>query len=174
MRGNIARISISIHVGKIRIWVSLIDEKNSIYKCSFIIKEVEQDQVLTKVEELEDKEFEERLSIKDDILEEVFEEAKEGHLELIEENGENLEAKIIGNIVKESIEVKHKGEYITHNSQDLVDWLKITTTQSIDFLGIENFNFVFKSLLVNIANQLKGEHKKFGLQKLWKIILSKF
>ena len=40
-------------------------EKNSIYeydfnKYNFIIKEVEQDQVLTNVEEFEDKEFEER------------------------------------------------------------------------------------------------------------------
>jgi hypothetical protein len=66
--------------------------KNSIYEHNFIIKEVEQYQVLTKVEELEDKEFEERSSIKDDILEGVFEEAKEENLELIEENGENLKS----------------------------------------------------------------------------------
>jgi hypothetical protein len=50
-------------------------EKNSIYEHNFIIKEVEQDQVLTKVEELEDKKFKERSSIKDDILEKVFEKA---------------------------------------------------------------------------------------------------
>ena len=48
-------------------------KKNSIYKHTFIFKEVEQDQVLTKDEELEDKGFEERLPIKDDIIEEVFE-----------------------------------------------------------------------------------------------------
>jgi hypothetical protein len=41
-------------------------------------------------------EFEERSSIKDDILEGVFEEAKEENLELIEENGENLKSKILG------------------------------------------------------------------------------
>jgi hypothetical protein len=141
-------------------------EKILIYEHNFIIKEVEQDQVLTKVEELEGKEFEERSSIKDGILEEVFEEAKEGNLELIEENGENLEAKIIGNIVEDSTEVKHEGESITHYSQDLVDLLKISTTQSIDFLGVENFNFVFKPLLVNIANQLKGEQKKFWVAQI--------
>ena len=149
-------------------------EKNSIYKHNFIIKEVEQGQVLKKVEELEDKEFEERLSIKDDILEEVLEEAKDGNLELIEGNGENLKAKIIGDIIEDSTEVKHEGVSITHYSQDLIDLLKITTAQSIDFLGVENFNFVFNLLLVNIANQLKGEQKKFGLQKLWKIIPCKF
>ena len=88
--GNVARISIWIHGGKIKIWVSLMLRKNSIYEHNFIIKEVEQYQVLTKVEELEDKEFEDRSSIKDDILEGVFEEAKEENLELIEENGENL------------------------------------------------------------------------------------
>ena len=44
---------------------------------------------------------------------------KKGNLELIEENGENLEAKVIGNIVKDSTEVKYEGESITHNSQDL-------------------------------------------------------
>ena len=92
---------------------------------------------------------------------EVFEEVKEGNLELIEENGENLEAKIIRNIVEDSTEVKQEGESITHNSQYLVGLVRITTTQSIDFLGVENFNFASKSLLVNIANQLKGEQKKF-------------
>ncbi len=126
-------------------------KKNSIYKHTFIFKEVEQDQVLTKVDEPEDKQFEEISSIKDDILEEV---AKEGNLELIEENGESLEAKIIGNIVEDSTEVKHEGESITHDSQDLVDFLKITTTQSIDFVGVENFYF-------DVANKLKANEKKF-------------
>ena len=97
---------------------------------------------------------------------EVFEEVKEGNLESIEENGENLEAKIIRNIVEDSTEVKHEGESITHNSQYLVDLVKITTTQSIDFLGVENLNFVFKPLLVNIANQLKGEQKKFFVTQI--------
>ena len=67
------RISISVHGGK-DMKLGVIDvEKNSIYEHNFIIKEVEQDQVLTKDEELEDKGFEERLPIKDDIIEEVFE-----------------------------------------------------------------------------------------------------
>jgi hypothetical protein len=81
---------------------------------------------LTKVEKPEDKQFEERSSVKDDVLEKVLEEAKEGNLELIEENDKNLEVKIFGNIVKGSIEVKHEGESITHNSQDLVDLLYST------------------------------------------------
>ena len=85
---------------------------------------------------------------------------------MIEENDENLEAKIIGNIVEDSTKVKHEGESITHNSQYLVDLVKITTTQSIDFLGVENLNFVFKPLLVNIANQLKGEQKKFFVTQI--------
>ena len=85
---------------------------------------------------------------------------------MIEENGKNLEAKIIRNIVEDSTEVKHEGESITHYSQDLIDLLKISTTQSIDFLGVENFNFVFKPLLVNIANQLKGEQKKFWVAQI--------
>ena len=38
-------------------------KKNSIYKHTFIFKEVEQDQVLTKVDEPEDKQFEEISSI---------------------------------------------------------------------------------------------------------------
>ena len=87
--------------------------------------------------------------VKDDILEEV---AKEGNLELIEEKGEGLEAKIIGNIVEDSTEVKHEGESITHDSQDLFDFLKITTTQSIDFVGVENFYF-------DVANKLKANEE---------------
>ena len=85
---------------------------------------------------------------------------------MIEEIDENLVTKIIGNIMKDSTEVKHEGESIAHYSPDLVDLLKITTTQSIDFLGVKNFNFVFKPLLVNIANQLKGEQKKFWVTQI--------
>ena len=85
---------------------------------------------------------------------------------MIEENGKNLEAKIIRNIMEDSTEVKHECESITHNSQNLVDFLKITTTQSIDFHGVENLNFVFKLLLVNMANQLKGEYKKFWVTQI--------
>ena len=81
---------------------------------------------MTKVEKPEDKQFEERSSVKDDVLEKVLEEAKEGNLELIEENDKNLKVKIFGNIVKGQIEVKHEGESITHNSQDLVDLLYST------------------------------------------------
>jgi hypothetical protein len=88
-------------------------KKHSIYEHNFIIKEVEQDQVLTKVEELEDEEFEERLSIKDNIFEEVLKGAQEGNLVLIEEFGKNLGAKIIGN-KEDSIEVKHEIESIMH------------------------------------------------------------
>ena len=57
---------------------------------------------------------------------------------MIEEFGENLGAKIIGN-KEDSTEVKHEIESITHYWRDLV----------------ENFNFVFKPLMANIANQLK-------------------
>ena len=57
---------------------------------------------------------------------------------MIEEKGENLESKIIGNILEGLTEVKHEGKYMTNNSQDLVDLLKITTTQSIDFVGVKN------------------------------------
>ena len=64
---------------------------------------------------------------------------------MIEEKGENLESKIIGNILEGLTEVKHEGKYMTNNSQDQVDLLKITTTQSIDFVGVEKFDFVFNS-----------------------------
>ena len=56
---------------------------------------------------------------------------------MIEENDKNLAAKIIGNIVEDSTKIKHEGESITHNSQNLVYLLKITTTQSIDFVEVE-------------------------------------
>ena len=52
------------------------------------IKEVKQDKILTKIEELEAKQFEERLSIEGDIIE-VLEEAQEENMELIGENDKN-------------------------------------------------------------------------------------
>ena len=34
------------------------------------------------------------------------------------------------------------------------------TTQYVDFLGIENFNFIIKPLSVDVANKLKVDEKK--------------
>ena len=67
---------------------------------------------------------------------------------------------IIENIVEDSIEVKYEDESITHNPQVLVDLLKMTI-QYVDFLGVENFNFIINPVLVDVANKLKVDEKKF-------------
>jgi len=36
-----------------------------------------------------------------------------------------------------------------------------TTTQLVDFLGVEKFKVFFNLSLVHITNQLKGEENKF-------------
>lgn len=56
------------------------------------------------------------------------------------------------NIVEDPTEVKYDNEPITWNSQDPIDFLTTTTTQSIDFLAVEKFNVFFNPSLVNIAN----------------------
>ena len=56
------------------------------------------------------------------------------------------------NIVEDPTEVKYDNEPITRNSQDPIDFLTTTTTQSIDFLAVEKFNVFFNPSLVNIAN----------------------
>ena len=53
---------------------------------------------------------------------------------------------IIENIVEDLIEVKYKDESTTHNPQVLVDLLKMTI-QYVDFLGVENFNFIINPVL---------------------------
>ena len=36
------------------------------------------------------------------------------------------------------------------------------TIQYVDFLGVENFNFLFNPLLIDVANKLKVDEKKFS------------
>ena len=67
---------------------------------------------------------------------------------------------IIENIVENSIEVKYEDESTTHNPQVSVDLLKMTI-QYIDFLGVENFNFIINPLWINVANILKASEKNF-------------
>ena len=67
---------------------------------------------------------------------------------------------IIENIVEDSIEVKYENESTTHNPQVSVDLLKITI-QYVDFLGLENFNFIINPVLIDVANKLKVDEKKF-------------
>jgi hypothetical protein len=74
-------------------------------------------------------------------------------LELIEENG----MEILGNTVKDLIKEKHDGEPIIIKFQDPF----INASKFINFLGVENFDFVYNPLLVNVANQLKVDEKKF-------------
>ena len=67
---------------------------------------------------------------------------------------------IIENIVEDPNEVKNEDESITHNLQIPVDLLKMTT-QYVDFLGVENFNFIINPFLIDVANKLKVDEKKF-------------
>ena len=67
---------------------------------------------------------------------------------------------IVETIVEDSIEVKYEDESTTHNPQVSVDLLKMTI-QYIDFLGVENFNFIINSVLIDVANKLKVDEKKF-------------
>ena len=67
---------------------------------------------------------------------------------------------IIENIVEDSIEVKYEDESTTHNPQVLVDLLKMTI-QYVDFLGVENINFIINPVLIDVANKLKVAEKKF-------------
>ena len=65
------------------------------------------------------------------------------------------------NIVEDPIEVKYDDQSIIHNPQVPVDLLKMTT-QYVDFLRVENFNFLFNPLLIDVANKLKVDEKKFS------------
>ena len=57
------------------------------------------------------------------------------------------------------LEVKGEDESITHNPQVPVDLLK-TTTQYVDFLGVENFNLFINPFFIDVANELKVDKKK--------------
>ena len=67
---------------------------------------------------------------------------------------------IIENTVEDTIEVKYEDESTTHNPQVSVDLLKMTI-QYVDFLGVENFNFIINPMLIDVANKLKVDEKKF-------------
>ena len=67
---------------------------------------------------------------------------------------------IIENIVEDSIKVKYEDESTTHNPQVSVDLLKMTI-QYVDFLRVENFNFIINPVLIDVANKLKVDEKKF-------------
>ena len=55
---------------------------------------------------------------------------------------------------------KYEYESTTHNPQVSVDLLKMTI-QNVDFLGVENFNFIFNLVLIDVANKLEVDEKKF-------------
>ena len=63
-------------------------------------------------------------------------------------------------VLTDSIEVKYEDEFTTHNSQVSVDLLKMTT-QYVDFLWVENFNFIINPLLIDVVVKLKVDVKKF-------------
>ena len=67
---------------------------------------------------------------------------------------------IIENIVENLIEVKYEDESTTHNPQVSVDLLKMTI-QYVDFLEVENFNFIINPMLIDVENKLKVHEEKF-------------
>ena len=100
------------------------------------------------------------LKVEDTTCKKFDEEVKEKKVELIVDNYKNQEMVIIENIVEDSIEVKYEDESTTHNPQVLVDLLKMTA-QYADFLGVENFNFLINSLLIDVAIKMKANEKNF-------------
>ena len=67
---------------------------------------------------------------------------------------------IFENIVEDPIEIKYEDKSTTHNPLVSVDLLKMTT-QYVDFLEVENFNFIISPLLIDVANTLKVDENKF-------------
>ena len=94
------------------------------------------------------------LKIEDTTCQKHDEEIKEKKVELIVDNDKNQEMVIVENIVEDPIEVKYEDKSTTHNPQVSVDLLKMTT-QYVDFIGVENFNFIISPLLINVANENK-------------------
>ena len=101
-----------------------------------------------------------KLKIEDTTCQKFDEDVKEKKVELIVDNDRNQEMVIIENIVKDPIEVKYDDESIIRNPQVLIDLLKMTT-QYVDFLRVENVNFIINPLLIDVANKLKVDEKKF-------------
>ena len=126
-----------------------VKKKQPISKENFEVVKKEQD-LLQVIE----------LKIENTICQKFEEEVKETKVELIVNNDRNEEMVIIENIVEDSIEVKYEDESTTHNPQVSVDLLKMTTPY-VDFLGVENFNFTINPLLIDVANKLKIDEKKF-------------
>ena len=100
------------------------------------------------------------LKIEDTTCQKFDKEVKKTKVELIVDNDRNEEMVIIENIVEDSIEVKYEEESTTHNPQISIDLLKMTT-QYVDFLGVENFNFIINPMLIDVANKLKVNENKF-------------
>ena len=99
------------------------------------------------------------LKIEDTTCQKFDEDIKEKKVELFVDNAKNQEMVIIENIVKDPLEGKFYDESIIHYPQVPVDLLKMTT-QYVDFLGVENFIFIFNPLLIDVANKLKVDEKK--------------
>ena len=94
------------------------------------------------------------MKIENTICQKFDEKVKETKVKSIVDNDKNKEMVIIENIVEDSFEVKYEDESTTHNPQVSVDLLKMTT-QYVDFLRVENFNFIINPLLIDVANKLK-------------------
>ena len=76
------------------------------------------------------------------------------------DNDRNQEIVIAENIVEDPIEVKYENKSTTYHPQVSVDLLKMTT-QYVDFLGVEDFNFIINLLLIDVTNKLRIDEKKF-------------
>ena len=126
-----------------------VEKKQPISKVNFEV--IKKDQDLQQVIELK---------IEDTTCQKFDEDVKEKKVELTVDNDRSQEMVTIENIVEDPIEVKYKDEFITHNPQVPVDLLKMTT-KYVDFLGVENINFITNPLLIDVANKLKVEENKF-------------
>ena len=89
------------------------------------------------------------LKIEDTTCQKLDEEVKKKKVELIVDNDRNQKMVIVENVVEND------------NPQVSIDLLKMTTTQYVDFLGVENFNFITSPFLIDVVNKLKVDENKF-------------
>ena len=102
-------------------------------------------------------------------LQQIVELKLEKKIELIMEDHRNPEIVIIENVVEDPLEVEGEDESITHNPQVPIDLLK-TTTQYVDFLGIENFNFIINPVVIDGKKFYATFYEGFKFQNRIKLL----
>ena len=80
-------------------------------------------------------------------------------MKILLQKNKNLEIEVVEAIKEDYFKINSEGKLMTHNLDNPINYVNNKLLQYVDFIGVERFDWVIDSYLVNLGNCRKNKEK---------------